>query len=96
VLISVIVPCRNEVAFIEAFVQAVLAQRLGLRVSEIGGSVQVKGVLRASAAETAGLAAGDEWLGLEVGAKGQGGCWRLSKLDDLGAVIGPARSCVSP
>lgn len=27
-LISVIVPCRNEVAFIEAFVQTVLAQRL--------------------------------------------------------------------
>jgi len=31
VLISVIVPCRNEVAFIEAFVQAVLAQRLAQR-----------------------------------------------------------------
>lgn len=30
-LISVIVPCRNEVAFIEAFVQAVLAQRLAQR-----------------------------------------------------------------
>ena len=44
-----------------------MAQRLGLRVSEAGGSVQIKGVLRGSAAETAGLAAGDEWLGLEVG-----------------------------
>ena len=65
-----------------------MAQRLGLRVSEAGGSVQIKGVLRGSAAETAGLAAGDEWLGLEVGAKGQGGSWRLHKLDDLPALLG--------
>ena len=65
-----------------------MAQRLGLRVSEAGGSVQIKGVLRGSAAETAGLAAGDEWLGLEVGAKGQGGSWRLQKLDDLPALLG--------
>ena len=72
-----------------------MAQRLGLRVSEIGGSVQVKGVLRASAAETAGLAAGDEWLGLEVGAKGQGGCWRLSKLEELPALLGKERKLMA-
>jgi len=67
---------------------ATMSQRLGLRVSEAGGIVQIKGVLRGSAAEVAGLAAGDEWLGLEVGAKGQGGSWRLGKLDDLPALLG--------
>ncbi len=68
-----------------------MAQRLGLRVSEAAGSVQVKVVLRGSAAEAAGLAAGDEWLGLEVGAKGQGGSWRLGKLDELPALLGKER-----
>ena len=68
-----------------------MTQRLGLRVSEVGGSVQIKAVMRGSAAETAGLAAGDEWLGLEVGNKAQGGGWRLSKLDDLPALLGRER-----
>ena len=68
-----------------------MAQRLGLRVGEGAGSVQVKAVLRGSAAETAGLAAGDEWLGLDVGTKGQGGSWRLSKLDELPALMGQER-----
>jgi predicted metalloprotease with PDZ domain len=68
-----------------------MAQRLGLRVSEAAGSVQVKVVLRGSAAEAAGLAAGDEWLGLEVGGKGQGGSWRLGKLDELPALLGKER-----
>jgi predicted metalloprotease with PDZ domain len=68
-----------------------MAQRLGLRVLESAGSVQVKVVLRGSAAEAAGLAAGDEWLGLEVGAKGQGGSWRLGKLDELPALLGKER-----
>jgi predicted metalloprotease with PDZ domain len=72
-----------------------MAQRLGLRVSEAGGSVQIKGVLRGSAAETAGLAASDEWLGLEVGAKGQGGSWRLQKLDDLPALLGREQKLVA-
>jgi predicted metalloprotease with PDZ domain len=67
---------------------ATMSQRLGLRVSEAGSIVQIRGVLRGSAAEAAGLAAGDEWLGLEVGAKGQGGSWRLGKLDDLPALLG--------
>ncbi len=43
---------------------AQLAQRLGLRVSETQG-VQIKTVLRDSAAERAGFSAGDEWLGVE-------------------------------
>jgi predicted metalloprotease with PDZ domain len=68
-----------------------MAQRLGLRVAEGAGSVQVKTVLRGSAAETAGMAAGDEWLGLDVGTKGQGGSWRLSKLDELPALMGQER-----
>ena len=70
---------------------APMAQRLGLRVAEGTGSVLIKAVLRGSAAETAGLAAGDEWLGLDVGAKGQGGSWRLSQLDELPALMGQER-----
>jgi predicted metalloprotease with PDZ domain len=68
-----------------------MAQRLGVRVSEVGGSVHVKAVLRGSAAEVAGFAAGDEWLGLDVGTQAQGGSWRLSKLDDLPALLGKQR-----
>ncbi len=55
-----------------------LQQRLGLRVTETAGIV-IKTVLRGSAAEQAGLAANDEWLGVEVA----GTAWRLTKLDDL-------------
>ena len=72
-----------------------MAQRLGLRVNEIGGQVLIRGVLRGSAAEAAGLAAGDEWLGLDVGTKAQGGSWRLNKLDDLSALLGPTRQLVA-
>jgi predicted metalloprotease with PDZ domain len=61
---------------------AQLAQRLGLRVNE-NGSLQVKAVLRGGAAEQAGFAAGDEWLGVEVGKSGTRSSWRLHKLDDL-------------
>ena len=58
---------------------AQLQQRLGLRVADTGGAVQVKTVLRGGAGELAGLAANDEWLGVEVAGNG----WRLAKLDDL-------------
>ena len=57
---------------------AQLQQRLGIRVSEAAG-VQVKTVLRGGAAEVAGIAANDEWLGVEVAGTG----WRLARLDDL-------------
>lgn len=50
-------------------------QRLGARVSEANGSLKVQAVLRGSAAEAAGLAAGDELIALAD--------WRLRKLDDL-------------
>ena len=72
-----------------------MAQRLGLRVTEAGGQVQIRGVLRGSAAEAAGLAAGDEWLGLDVGTQAQGGSWRLNKLDDLSVLLGPTRQLVA-
>ncbi len=62
---------------------AQLAQRLGLRVSESGGAIQIKTVMRGGAAEQAGFAAGDEWLGLEVGSGKSRSSWRLNKLDDL-------------
>ena len=64
-----------------------LQQRLGLRVTETNGIVQVKNVLRGGAAEQAGMAAGDEWLGVEVAGQG----WRLSKLDDLTLYTGTHR-----
>lgn len=73
---------------------AQLAQRLGLRVAEANGSVQVKVVLRGGAAEAAGLAAGDEWLGIELpaakSAKNAATGWRLTKLDDLLLYAGTA------
>ena len=61
---------------------APLAQRVGLRVIETAG-IQVKTVLRGGAAEQAGLAAGDEWLGVTVGSGKTASRWRLTKLDDL-------------
>ena len=64
------------------------AQRLGLRVVDGPAGVHIKVVLRGGAAEQAGLASGDEWLGVDVGARGQGGSWRLHKLDDLKHLLG--------
>ena len=69
---------------------AQLAQRLGIRVAE-NHSVQIKTVLRGSAAEQAGFAAGDEWLGLRV--KNQ--AWRISKLDDVAFYAGPQTKLVA-
>ncbi len=61
---------------------AQLAQQLGLRVSE-DGALQIKTVLRGGAAERAGFAAGDEWLGLEVGTGRAAQGWRMTRLDEL-------------
>jgi len=79
--------------------QAQLAQALGLRVAE-GTSIQIKTVLRGGAAEAAGFAAGDEWLGVEIASsanvgKAKGATratigWRLAKLDDLPLYAGHA------
>ncbi len=71
------------------------AQHLGLRHADANGSVQVKAVLRGSAAEQAGFAAGDEWLGLELGSRGQHGHWRVSKLADVPELMGKARKAVA-
>jgi predicted metalloprotease with PDZ domain len=61
---------------------AQLQQRLGLRVSEAGG-VNIKVVLSNGAAEKAGFAAGDEWLGVSLGAGKNAQNWRIHKLDDV-------------
>ncbi|MFM1817733.1 MAG: hypothetical protein RL364_593, partial [Pseudomonadota bacterium] len=71
------------------------AQHLGLRHVDANGSVQIKAVLRGSAAEQAGFAAGDEWLGLEVGARGQLGHWRVNKLDDVPVLLGKGRKALA-
>jgi predicted metalloprotease with PDZ domain len=68
---------------------APIAQRLGLRVSE-GTGIQIKNVLRGSAAEQAGFAAGDEWLGITVGPAKSASQWRLTALDDLSLYAGTA------
>ncbi|HXE22975.1 MAG TPA: peptidase M61 [Rhodoferax sp.] len=78
---------RHGVAVLDEPAQ--LAQRLGLRVSESNG-IQIKTVLRGGAGERAGLAAGDEWLGIEVGTGAAAG-WRLGKLDELPLYAGSAR-----
>jgi predicted metalloprotease with PDZ domain len=67
---------QHGVAVLEEPAQ--LQQRLGIRSTETQGVV-LKQVLRGGAAEQAGMAAGDEWLGVEAGGQG----WRLAKLDDL-------------
>ena len=67
---------------------AQLAQRLGLRVSEVNG-VHIKTVLSGGAAEKAGFAAGDEWLGIDA-IKQQNG-WRMQRLDDLLLYAGTAK-----
>ena len=68
---------------------AALAQALGLRVTERAG-IQIKMVLRGGAAEQAGFAAGDEWLGLTVGTGKAATRWRLNKLDDVLLYAGTA------
>jgi predicted metalloprotease with PDZ domain len=72
---------------------AQLQQRLGLRLSEAGG-INIKVVLTGGATETAGFAAGDEWLGITVGNGSNAQSWRIHKLDDLAQYITdhPAKS----
>ena len=70
--------------------KAPLAQQLGLRASESGG-LTVKNVLRGGAAEAAGLAAGDEWLGVEFAPPKRGApaeSWRVTRLDDVAQLRG--------
>ncbi len=70
--------------------KAPLAQQLGLRVGESGG-LSIKNVLRGGAAEAAGMAAGDEWLGVEFAPAKRGASaesWRVMKLDDVAQLRG--------
>jgi S1-C subfamily serine protease len=55
--------------------------------------VQVQTVLNGSAAEAAGFAPGDEWLGLEVMTGKTTAAWRLKKLDQLTLLLGKAKQC---
>ncbi|MBU1358392.1 MAG: peptidase M61 [Gammaproteobacteria bacterium] len=73
------------------------AQQLGLRVTEADGSIRIKMVLRDSVAERAGLAANDEWVGIELpAAKGRAAeAWRLSRLDDLALYLGAQKKFVA-
>jgi predicted metalloprotease with PDZ domain len=64
-----------------------MAQRLGLRVAEAQGVVQIKAVLRGGAAEKAGMAAGDEWWAV-ASSKAKSPTWRLKKLEDLNLLLG--------
>jgi len=59
-----------------------IAQRLGLRVDDSAG-IKIKTVLRGGAAEQAGFASGDEWLGVEPASGRDRSAWRLSRLDEL-------------
>lgn len=43
-----------------------MAQLLGLRVNEAGGTIRITHVLGGGPAQAAGMAAGDEWLGLHL------------------------------
>ncbi len=70
---------------------AQLQQRLGVRVDEGAGGIRLKNVLRGGAAEQAGMAAGDEWIGIECG----GHAWRLAKLDDLTLYAGAHRRVIA-
>jgi predicted metalloprotease with PDZ domain len=71
---------------------AQLQQRLGLRVTEKAGEgIQIKVVLRGGAAEQAGFAPGDEWLGIELGAKKALQSWRIHALDDLALYVGRSK-----
>ena len=69
--------------------EATLAQQWGLRCKE-GASIVVQTVLRGGMAEAAGLAPGDEWLGVEVEGSGQPSAWRVGSLADVQACLVPA------
>ncbi|MBC7468882.1 MAG: M61 family metallopeptidase, partial [Ramlibacter sp.] len=79
---------RHGVTVLEEPAQ--LAQRLGIRVTETSGVV-IKQVLRGGAAELAGIAANDEWIGVEVAGNG----WRMTKLDDLTLYVGTHKKVIA-
>lgn len=60
-----------------------LAQRLGLRLNDAAGPLNIKQVLAGSAAAAAGLCAGDEIIGCQG--------WRLRRLDDALLTLAPGQ-----
>lgn len=66
-----------------------LAQQLGLRVQE-NHAIHIQTVLNGSAAEIAGFAPGDEWLGVAIAAdrRTDASAWRIKRLDQLPHLIG--------
>jgi len=72
-----------------------MGQQLGLRVLE-NHAVQIQTVLNGSAAEAAGFAPGDEWLGIELLTNSNTNtAWRLKKLDQLPVLLGRAKQCTA-
>ncbi len=71
-----------------------LAQQLGLRVKE-DHSVHIQTVFTDSAAQLAGFAAGDEWLGVEIGKGKTLQSWRLQRLDQLPLLLGKHKQCTA-
>jgi predicted metalloprotease with PDZ domain len=67
-----------------------IAQQLGMRIKEEAG-IRIQQVLRDSAGEQAGFAAGDEWLAVNAGGGTHAGPWRLQTLSDLQQYCGKAR-----
>lgn len=74
---------------------AQMAQALGLRVAETSG-IQIKVVLRGSAAERSGMSSGDEWIAVEqVGTTSRRSAWRLTRLDDLALYTRPGQKLIA-
>ena len=70
-----------------------LAQQLGLRVQE-NHAVQIQTVLNGSAAEMAGFAPGDEWLGVAIAGNRRrpASAWRIRRMDQLPSLLGKHKS----
>lgn len=78
--------------------KAPLAQQLGLRLNESAAGVSLKNVLRGGAAEAAGMAAGDEWLGIEFDARQPdmpAEAWRIHKLEQVPLLRGQRQRLVA-
>ncbi len=85
-----VVACLERHGVTVAHDPAPIAQQLGVRANDSGGTVRIKTVLRGGAAEEAGMAAGDEWLGVEWTADGTqpAEAWRLNSLETLPRWLG--------
>ena len=67
-----------------------LALQLGMRIKD-GPAVIIQHVMRGGAAEQAGFASGDEWLGIAVSNRSKTQSWRLQSLDELPLYAGKAK-----